>query len=292
MICWPKMIICFLGFSILFFVSESRAVEPTIVNETESQYQENSAWDDLKSLPGWIWNTEKAVFQESSVRLCCAATAATGLSYIFDDQIDHSLKKNKPFQKPARALDIGGRFAYSLAWAGFYFGGKLFDNPNLVKTGKAILITNISANLIGTALWFTLGRRRPDMAKNRHDFDPFNVNNLKATIPPFKIQPSFPSLHTVGLSSIAVVVTKFHGWKYGLPVYATTALVGFARMAREGHFLSDVVAGGFLGTMTGLAVCEIMDTLQMHNRNSIAIGPQFSKEQGGIFLTINIRLRL
>jgi len=251
-----------------------------------STNEEKGLVHDVIALPGWIWQAEKSTFSNSYSKLWLGSAAAISLAYVFDDNIDESLKKNKPFQKPAEEFDMWGKVAYTFGWAGFYITGKLIDNQKLVTTGRNIVITNIAANLVGTVLWFSVGRRRPNIAKNKHDFDPFNTKNLKLTIPPFAIQPSFPSLHTVGMSSIAIVLTKHYGYMYGVPAYVLAGVVGYSRMTLEGHFLSDVVAGACLGTITGLAVCEFMDA---GGAQRISVYPSVNRGHFGVGVRLELR---
>lgn len=64
---------------------------------------------------------------------------------------------------------------------------------------------------------------------------------------------SFPSGHTATAFATATSLTYAYGWKAGLISYPLAILVGASRMADDMHWLSDVVAGSFLGVMIGRA---------------------------------------
>lgn len=64
---------------------------------------------------------------------------------------------------------------------------------------------------------------------------------------------SFPSGHTATAFATATSLTYAYGWKAGLITYPVAAMVGASRMADDMHWLSDVVAGAFLGVMIGRA---------------------------------------
>ncbi len=65
---------------------------------------------------------------------------------------------------------------------------------------------------------------------------------------------SFPSFHAAASFTIAAVFDEYYGPKVGLPAYAVAGLVGFSRIDRRAHHLSDVVFGAALGYTIGRAV--------------------------------------
>lgn len=64
---------------------------------------------------------------------------------------------------------------------------------------------------------------------------------------------SFPSGHTATAFATATSLTYAYGWKAAIISYPLAVLVGASRMADDMHWLSDVVAGAFLGVMIGRA---------------------------------------
>ncbi len=271
----------FVLFTVCFYAQAADSLE------TKYQYDKNFIWEDVKSTPGWIWQTEKQLFKPEHLKYWGCAAAAAGLAYIFDDDFDRYLTKHQGFKQTAEKFSSYGTIAYSFTWAGFYLSGKMLGNEKLVRTGRDLIITQVSANIIGVLLWFSAGRQRPEYSENNHTFKPFDFNNLDAAIPPFVIQPSFPSLHTVGTTGIATVVTIHYGIKYGIPLYLFAGIVGYSRMALDGHYLSDVIGGAFLGTFTALAVTELMDKPALKNEHGeVSIVPYFNTHSRGIALNI------
>jgi len=62
------------------------------------------------------------------------------------------------------------------------------------------------------------------------------------------------------------VVERHYGWKAGLPAYGLAAAMGYSRIVRDKHYLSDVVAGAALGSLVGLTVTRV-------NSRPLAPGP-------------------
>jgi hypothetical protein len=65
---------------------------------------------------------------------------------------------------------------------------------------------------------------------------------------------SMPSGHTSSAFATAAVVWRHFGWKAGVPASAVGAWVGAGRVQLGKHFLSDVVFGAAVGTLSGRTV--------------------------------------
>ena len=63
---------------------------------------------------------------------------------------------------------------------------------------------------------------------------------------------SFPSLHTSVAFAGAAFVQQRDGWKYGLPLYVVSALVGASRIEAKEHHFQDVLAGAAIGVGANL----------------------------------------
>ena len=60
---------------------------------------------------------------------------------------------------------------------------------------------------------------------------------------------SFPSGHAGGAFGMATILQNIYGKKVGIPAYLMAFFVASSRIHDNKHYLSDVVAGGLIGTM-------------------------------------------
>ncbi len=65
---------------------------------------------------------------------------------------------------------------------------------------------------------------------------------------------SFPSGHTSAAFTLATVAEHHYGWQIGVPAYLLAAGIGYSRMEKDKHNLSDVLAGATLGIIVGRTV--------------------------------------
>ncbi len=76
---------------------------------------------------------------------------------------------------------------------------------------------------------------------------------------------SFPSGHTDQAAAILSVLWVFYPrWRW---LYVSALLLlSFALMAGEWHFLSDIIAGGFVGAVAGIVTIAIWDATSNNDR--------------------------
>jgi hypothetical protein len=91
---------------------------------------------------------------------------------------------------------------------------------------------------------------------------------------------SFPSGHTSSTFATAAVVWRHFGWKAGVPASALGAWVGAGRVQLGKHFLSDVVFGAAVGTMSGRTV-----TIG-HGRKQVVVSPAAGPGGAAIAFTL------
>lgn len=236
---------------------------PSLVNAQEKTSVGFNPLKHLAKAPGWLIKTEVKAFKKSNVKYWGSGVGAVAIAYLFDDKVDRYFKKKERFPDVARFFDKTGHKLNQGLWAVVYLSGLFAKNERLVRTGQAMIIAELGANLVGSTLWFAIGRERPGTAPDHHTFHPFDTDNLNfAKFPPFKVLPSFPSSHVSGNFCIATVISRYYGFKYGLPMYLFGTATGFSRIARQGHYLSDVVGGAFLGTIFGYAATEVLEVEQ------------------------------
>jgi membrane-associated phospholipid phosphatase len=150
-----------------------------------------------------------------------------------------------------RIQKLGGTPSIAIA-GGTYLAGVAFENPEVRATGVDLMATMGIAQLLVTLPLKTLaGRSRPDAGQGTHDFQPLTGGS------------SFPSGHTTQAFALASVISAHAGtpWVTGLS-YGLAGLVGLARVEQKQHFLSDVVAGGLIGTCVGRTVVRTNQALR------------------------------
>ena len=125
-----------------------------------------------------------------------------------------------------------------LAGGGLVAGLALDGERGLGKATSAFFGV-FAGSMSNTLLNWTLGRSRPREEQGVLHFKPFRSN------------ASLGSGHTAYAFAIAAAVDEVtDGW-WATPFYAAAAGTGLARIYGDRHWLSDVVAGGFLGLWVG-----------------------------------------
>ncbi|MCL1128018.1 phosphatase PAP2 family protein [Shewanella surugensis] len=89
---------------------------------------------------------------------------------------------------------------------------------------------------------------------------------------------SFPSGHTSSAAQGAAYLQFKYGWKYGLPAYAITGLVGYSRVQANKHYWHDVIAGALLGTAIQYAVT-------VKGYSFVSIAPYVGDDEVGLFVS-------
>ncbi|MFH2036674.1 MAG: phosphatase PAP2 family protein [Candidatus Zixiibacteriota bacterium] len=134
----------------------------------------------------------------------------------------------------------------------FFIHGYLFGN----KTSKMVALDMLSATFITNAiitpgLKNLFGRTRPYREMGEDDFHPFSGNE------------SFPSGHAIrAFVNASVIASHYKQTWVKVLAYSIASLVAYARMNRDVHFLSDVVAGAFIGIAIGQGTVKLNKKLR------------------------------
>jgi len=106
---------------------------------------------------------------------------------------------------------------------------------------------------------------------------------------------SFPSLHASAAFATAsslvgeLKVRKPHMVKYAAPVLYTAALVpGLTRIHLDEHWISDVVAGGFLGALLGSRVVSYAHSHKQSKLDRILLGTTVVPSNGGAKVMVSL----
>ncbi len=70
---------------------------------------------------------------------------------------------------------------------------------------------------------------------------------------------SFPSGHAASAFAGAAYLQRRYGWKYGIPAYAISTLVGYARVHNDKHHWHDILASAVIGSVAGFFITKPYD---------------------------------
>jgi membrane-associated phospholipid phosphatase len=156
-------------------------------------------------------------------------------------------------EDPELTEDWGpSNFADNFFEAGETFGNALFPvavavaswgignaegSQHLSKFGSDLLQSEAINGAITVTMKFSINRRRPNGG-------------------PY----SYPSGHTSAAFTAAGTVYADFGRSYGIPAFALAGYVGLSRLQEGKHYLTDVVAGGILGTYVSLKLAHRENT--------------------------------
>ena len=198
------------------------------------------------------------LFTKRDVEISVGVAAAVLALMPADRSIAHafqrpSLQSNDGLRRSLNGVnDIGttGSIAFS---AGTYFLGLGMHSRAVaslgMRTGEAIVLGGV----ITEALKGTFGRARPYVnVTNPHDFKPGKgfSNNAYASLPSGDVMLAFA---TATAATQEVAYSWPNASRYVTPAsYGVAVLVGAARMYKNKHWASDVVAGAAIGTLSGV----------------------------------------
>ena len=98
---------------------------------------------------------------------------------------------------------------------------------------------------------------------------------------------SFPSGHTANAFALATVADAHFGPKVGVPAYAAAAAIGWCRVGKNVHHLSDVLAGATLGYIVGRTVVR-QDGGTVRDRKQWQIVPSAPPTGAGVGAGVRI----
>ncbi|GLH74564.1 hypothetical protein GETHLI_30660 [Geothrix limicola] len=178
---------------------------------------------------------------------------------------------NASSDRVAKAVqNLGGAPSVLIA-GGTYLAGVVFKDPEIRATGIDTMATmGLAQILIAIPLKVATGRSRPSAGLGAHDFHPF------------KGSQSFPSGHTTQAFALASVISEHadRPWVSCLS-YGLAGLVGLARVEQRQHFMSDVVAGGLIGTFVGKSVVSYNQSLRAKANSKVSFSFSPVVQPGG-----------
>ena len=146
------------------------------------------------------------------------------------------------FWKPGHI--VGGSPVQMAAAAAIFAYGRLEDAPKASHFGMDLLRAQLIAGGLTEIIKYSVRRERPDHSDNL----------------------SFSSGHAATTFATATVIERHLGWKLTGVGYAIATYVATSRLHDNVHYLSDVVFGAAVGTISGRTVTR-------HGRNYWTFNP-------------------
>lgn len=162
--------------------------------------------------------------------LLIGASLTAGGSRLDAEARSHLLKPSATLA--ASGDRLGGPIVMLPAVGALFLAGRLSE-PGTFRSASYDMAQAVVVNLVYTeVLKRTVGRHRPDASDNL----------------------SFPSGHTSNAFALATVANAHFGAKVGIPAYLAAGAIGFSRIEKDAHNLSDVLAGAVVGYIVGRTV--------------------------------------
>jgi membrane-associated phospholipid phosphatase len=187
----------------------------------------------LDRLPRNLGRGIIGVFHRDNLVPFLVGGAATGGAAFLDDNLRSSV--SNPDSGFGTSLETAGGWPSSALVVGLFTAGRFTHSPRFRAMSYDLLDVTIINFGYTELLKVTVRRERPDGSNTQ----------------------GFPSGHSSNAFALATVAELHYGWKVGVPAYALAAAVGYSRMVRDKHYVSDVVAGATLGYIVGRTVVRV-----------------------------------
>lgn len=143
--------------------------------------------------------------------------------------------------------ELGISTGYLIGFAALFVYFKFFRRRELAANRALFVFTAVAlSGVIINLIKPVVGRLRPKMLfeADLYGFEPLRIGYE---------YNSFPSGHATTVFALAAALALlFPRWRLPLSVFA--AAVGFSRIVIGSHYLSDVMAGAYMGIMTVYAL--------------------------------------
>ncbi|HEX6058091.1 MAG TPA: phosphatase PAP2 family protein [Gemmatimonadaceae bacterium] len=204
------------------------------------------------------------------------AVVFTGTSialFQFDEKIHRwvqrpGIQDDELLADASRIANYANENRLMLAGLAAYGIGKLAGKPNAADIGFHVFEAVGVSTVLNTAVRGALGRRRPYATE---PIDAFAFDGWEG-FSDFDFR-AFPSIHASANFSAAAALTaevrrRWPGatWWVGIASYGLATLPTLSRLHQGRHWASDLVMGGFVGTLTGLKIVQYHHS---HPRNVI-----------------------
>lgn len=204
----------------------------------EASYRLDQINSDLKAVP--------SLFSRPSLKVILIGTAVVGLTMTVDDEIKEIFDRNRTEDLDSFVDNVNevGRLGILVPF-GLYGVGRLGGDSRLANTSFTALETLAAAGLTVQVLKYLTGRARPRADKGSWHWVPFSGRES---------YHSFPSGHAMVAWAIATPFAITYGRPVSYIAYTLATAGSLARIYKDAHWASDVVAGSLIGYGFGWAL--------------------------------------
>jgi len=205
------------------------------------------------------------------------------------DEVTQANQFLKSVTKPSEFLAYPGGLAIE---AGLYAVGRLTNHPRAAEVGwhsaEAIIFATAATNVLKKVV----GRARPYVSGDPHDFKFFggiSAGHDRSSFPSGHTSTAFAFAASVATESRAKWPDKWWSqWAIPVAVYSGATVVGVSRLYHNQHWASDVALGAAIGTFSGIKVIQWAHDHPKNALDRIMLGTQVTPTaSGGMMLTWN-----
>jgi len=238
-----------------------------------------------------------ALFTSRDAAVSAGVAAAAVALMSADRSIDHSfqrpgLQSNTGVRRTLDAINFIGNPGAIAFSAGTYFVGLGMHSRPIATLGMHMGEAIVLGGVVTEVLKGSVGRARPYVDPTRpHDFHPGKgfTNDDYASFPSGDVMVAFAA----ATAASREVKDSWPGAaKYVTPAsYGVAALVGVARMYKNMHWASDVVAGAGVGTLSGVLFERYNHAYPNNVFNRVFLPASITPVRGGAQVAWSLRLR-
>lgn len=192
----------------------------------------------------WAWKGSYKQFQGTQNLIFFGiAIASTAYFIDNDERISGIIVRKNKNEKVLRAIsDASIFFNTPILPLSFYIWGRNRTDNRMVQFSKEYFSAQVLALLETATISLIPVHQRPDQKE------------LSFWEKAFRGQSSFPSGHVIGYSVLAHKSFQFYGPMYSILPSALAIATAYERVHGEKHYISDVIASGFLSFLASEGV--------------------------------------
>jgi hypothetical protein len=194
------------------------------------------AKEDLIDSLEWAWKGSYKQFETTQNKIFFGLAIVASIYFIDNDErISQNIVKKNKNEKVLRAIsDASIFFNTPIVPIAFYSWGRSHSDNKMIQFSKEYLAAQVLTLVESAAISLVPVHQRPDQKE------------LSFWEKAFRGQSSFPSGHVVGYSVLAHKSFQFYGPLASILPTTLAVATAYERVHGEKHYISDVVASGFL----------------------------------------------